>query len=110
MTNLDESQWGQPFTIEELETAMGLAADLGLPLSIGLEHEGCDEVLEVPHRVQSLRDDGLMLFMVWKDVDGRFAVQELACPQTRMMTTNSLSDAVRFCREQRGADWAVAAQ
>jgi hypothetical protein len=109
--NLDDTQWGQPFTIEELETAMCLSPDIGLPLSIGLEHEGCDEVLEVPHRVQSLRDDGFMLFMIWKDAeDGRFVVQELACPETRMMTTSSLSDALRFCREQRGADWAVAAQ
>jgi hypothetical protein len=111
LTKLDDPQWGQPFTIEELETALGLAADIGLPLSIGEEHEGCDEVLEIPHRVQNLRDGGEMLFMIWKDADGgRFVVQELACPETRTMTTNSLSDALRFCREQRGADWAVVAQ
>lgn len=58
MTNLVEPQWGLPFDVEELEMAVGLTADIGRPLSISLEHEGSDEVLEVLHRAQSLRADG----------------------------------------------------
>ncbi len=106
MTNLVEPQWGIDFEPEDLEAAFALAEDIGLPLSISLDHAGCPEVLEVPHRVQRLRERDEMLFMVYREADGSgFTVLELATVDSRMMTFRSLPAALKFCREQRGAEW-----
>ena len=104
MKRPEEQQWGTPFDITALEAALSLAADLGLPLSLADNHEGCPEVLEVSPR--DSRAGAAVQFMVWCNANGSgFTVQDLSTAVTPTMTTDDLNDAIRFCREQRGADW-----
>jgi hypothetical protein len=105
VTNIVEPQWGIEFEPEDLEAAFALAEDIGLPLSVGLDHEGCPEVLEVPHRAQRLRERGEILFMIYRSIGGGFTALELGAANTRTITFSDLAAALRFCREQRGADW-----
>jgi hypothetical protein len=55
MSRLTEDQWGIEFDVTELEAAISLSENLGLPWVIAHEHEGCPDVFEVP-RVTMLRD------------------------------------------------------
>jgi len=104
MTRPEEPQWGIPFDTSALEAAVSLAADLGLPLNLAHEHEGCPEVLEVSPR--DYRAGADVQFMIWCATDGTgFIVQDMGTEGFPTMTFGDLNDAVRFCRKQRGDDW-----
>lgn len=102
MTTLTEPQWGQWFDVTDLEATLSLAADIGLPLNIGLDHEGSPEVLEAPYRHAPL--SGEVHLMLWRNADTEgFTVMNLA--QRTTTPFSDLMEAVRFVREQWGADW-----
>ena len=98
LTNLVETQWGQPFDVADLEAAVGLAADLGLHMMIALDHAGAAdaEVLEIPYRADPDPKEDVQV-IIWCDADGAgFMVLDNSTPRYRTRAFSDVLAAVRF--------------
>jgi hypothetical protein len=101
MSDLTDT-WAVPFSPDDLDAAFAWASDNGLPLAIGVDHEGAEEVLEVPPRDGV--GSGLVQFSIYVPTEsGGYVVVEHE--PYRTATFSGLLAALRLCLTQRGADW-----
>ena len=94
-----EVQWGLPFTIQELRSALAYGFDRGMSLRVATNHPGADEVLEVQHDPRN--ELAGVRFTIYRPVSaelyGIFSNRD-----HKVQYFNTLLDAVRCCRKPSG--------
>jgi hypothetical protein len=96
--NLVEPQWAQPFDVTDLEAAVSLAADLGMPMMIALDHIGAAdaEVLEIPYGRRLDPNEDVQV-MIWNDAGGAgFMLMDNSTTECGTKVFSDVLAAVRF--------------